>query len=381
MEGVNKNPFLFGPIVSGDEFYDRVELEHQLLRAVISGQNVLLYAPRRYGKSSVVARVVESLRREGQPCLCFDMMKVNSLEHFLQTYASAALTLKSRASKSLGALSKFFRGLRLKITVGENGEPSLSLDFSSPPDTRTLEDVLSLPESLGTSAKRVVVVFDEFQEIARLSSNLPLERIFRSVIQRQRNVNYVYVGSKTHLLKRMFCDAARPFYQSALVIEMDKPPREESIAFLRSRFDKAGIKADSLALESIVNNSENIPYFLQALGYEVCEVAESSGKLGIGTAEVDEALSRCVRRMAGVFESAVEPLSANQRTVLAALAYEPASRFDAAYRGRHALPTYTSIMSALKVLEAAGLVATTHKAHRVANPFFAIWLREPAFTA
>ena len=378
---MNKNPFLFGPIVSGDAFYDRVEIEHQLFRAVGSGQNVLLYAPRRYGKSSLVARVVESLRREGRACLYFDMMKVNSLEHFLQSYASAALALKSRTSRSLGALGKFFRGLRPKITIGDQGEPSLSLDFSSPPDTRTLEDVLSLPESLGSPEKRVVVVFDEFQEIGRLSSTLPLERIFRSVIQQQRNVNYIYLGSKTHLLKRMFCDAARPFYQSALVIEMEKPPRDESVAFLRRRFELAGVNVDSGAIESIVDGSENIPYYLQALGYEVCEVAEYSGKDDIGAAEVTEALARCVLRMSGVFETAIEPLSANQRIVLAALAIEPTPRFDEAYRRQHGLPTYTSIMSALKVLEATGLVMSVRKERRVANPFFAAWLREPAFTA
>lgn len=378
---MNKNPFLFGPIVSGDAFYDRVEIERQLFRAVSSGQNVLLYAPRRYGKSSLVARVVESLRREGRACLYFDMMKVNSLEHFLQSYASAALALKSRTSRSLGALGKFFRGLRPKITIGDQGEPSLSLDFSSPPDTRTLEDVLSLPESLGSPEKRVVVVFDEFQEIGRLSSTLPLERIFRSVIQQQRNVNYIYLGSKTHLLKRMFCDAARPFYQSALVIEMEKPPRDESVAFLRRRFELAGVNVDSGAIESIVDGSENIPYYLQALGYEVCEVAESDGEDDIGAAEVAEALARCVRRMSGVFETAIEPLSANQRIVLAALAMEPTPRFDEAYRKRHGLPTYTSIMSALKVLEATGLVMSVRKERRVANPFFAAWLREPAFTA
>jgi histone H3/H4 len=376
-----KNPFLFGPIVSGDDFYDRVEVERQLSRAVRNGENVLLYGPRRYGKSSLVARVVDSLRQEGRPCLYFDMMKVNSLEHFLQAYASAALALRSRTSRSIGALAKFFKGLRPKITIDEQGEPSLSLDFSSPPTTQTLEDALALPESLGGVRNRVLVVFDEFQEIERLSSSLPLERVFRSVIQRQRNVNYIYLGSKTHLLKRMFTDAARPFYQSALIIEMDKPPRAESIAFLRNRFGQTGIKTDEDSLEAIADASENIPYYLQALAYEVFELADAAGRKAIVADDVATALSKCVRRMSGVFETAVEDLSGNQRTLLAAFACEPASKFDAAYRARHSLPTYTSIMSALKVLESKGLVTSQRKERRIANPFFAAWLREPAYTA
>ena len=376
-----KNPFLFGPIVSGDDFYDRVEIERQLTRAVSNGENVLLYGPRRYGKSSLVARVVDSLRLEGHPCLFFDMMKVNSLEHFLQAYASAVLALRSRTSRNLGALAKFFKGLRPKFSIDEQGVPSLSLDFSTPPTTQTLEDVLALPEALGSARNRVLVVFDEFQEIERLSSSLPLERIFRSVIQRQRNVNYIYLGSKTHLLKRMFTDAARPFYQSALIIEMDKPPRAESIAFLRNRFGQTGIKAAEDSLEAIADASENIPYYLQALAYEVFEIVDATDRKVIGDGDVATALSKCVRRMSGVFETAVEDLSGNQRTLLAALAREPAAKFDAAYRARHGLPTYTSIMSALKVLESKGLVTSQRKERRIANPFFAAWLREPAYTA
>jgi hypothetical protein len=179
----------------------------------------------------------------------------------------------------------------------------------------------------------------------------------------------------------MFTDAARPFYQSALVLEMGKPPRDESIAFLRRRFSQAGFSVDDDALGAIVEASGNIPYYLQALGYEAVEQAVSEGSDSIDATGIAKALEQCVRRMSGVFETAVEPLSANQRTVLAALAAEPTDCFDAAYRSRHGLPAYTSIMSALKTLESSGLVVSAHKLRNVANPFFAAWLREPAYTA
>ena len=377
-----KNPFLFGPLVSGDEFYDRSEIERELLRAVENGTNVLLYGPRRYGKSSLVARVVETLRAQGRPCIFFDMMKVNSLGHFLQAYASAALAVQSRTTRSLDALARFLKGLRPKLTIGENGEPSLEMDFcSSPPTTKTLEDVLALPEAMKTrNGKKPVVVFDEFQEIARFSSDLPAERIFRSVIQRQKNVDYVFLGSRTHLLKRMFTDAARPFYQSALVLEMEKPPENESLGFLHDRFLHAGIATEPAALKAIVSISENIPYYLQALAYEVFEMADSSGRKTIGPDDIPPALARCIGRMRDVFETIAENLSDNQRTLLSALAREPARGFDAAYRARHNLPVYTSVASAVNVLVNKGLVEVSHGVRRVSNPFLAIWLREPVCT-
>lgn len=372
-----KNPFLFGPLVSGDAFYDRAEIERDLLRAVGNGTNVLLYGPRRYGKSSLVARVVETLRAEGHPCIYFDMMKVDSMEQFLQAYASAAFALQDRATRNLGSLARFFRGLRPKFTVGEDGKPALELDFASPPTTATLEDVLALPESLHRGGRNAVVVFDEFQEIERLSSVLPAERVFRSVIQRQKRVNYIYLGSRTHLIRRMFTDAAKPFYQSALVLRMEKPPRGESVAFLRDRFRQGGVAADDAALDAIVDAAENIPYYLQALAYEAFEQAEAEGRRSVGEADVPPALARAVGRMQDAFEASVENLSENQRTLLSALAREPATGFDADYRARHRLPVYTSVTSALKVLVAKGLVETEGKTHLVASPFFAVWLREP----
>ena len=161
---------------------------------------------------------------------------------------------------------------------------------------------------------------------------------------------------------------------------MDKPPRDESIAFLRDRFRHAGLSADDAALDAIVDASENIPYYLQALAYEVFEGAESAGRRTIRLEDVRPALVRTIGRMQDAFETAVENLSENQRTLLSALAREPAAGFDAAYRARHHLPVYTSVASALKVLANKGLVESGGKSHRVANPFLAAWLREPVCT-
>lgn len=376
-----KNPFHFGTLVSGASFYDRAEKERELLRAVENGANVLLYGPRRYGKSSLVARVLEKLRASGHPCIYFDMMKVDSVDAFLQAYASAVLDLRGSASKSLESLSKFFRGLRPRFSVGDDGKPTVELDFSDPPTTRTLEDVLSLPEKAAENGKKIVVVFDEFQEIARLSAHLPLERIFRSVIQRQKRVNYIYLGSKTHIIRRMFTEEARPFYQSAIPMLLEKPPQEESLAFLRDRFANCGIEVEDAALAAIVERSENIPYYLQALAYEVFESADATGRKSVSPADVADALEIAERRSADTFENIVENLSETQRTLLTALANEPAAAFDAAYRRRHRMPNYATIASALKVLVEKGLVESGRKSHRVANPFLAAWLREPPCTA
>lgn len=74
---------------------------------------------------------------------------------------------------------------------------------------QTLSDVLDLPEKLAQTGKRIVIVFDEFQEITKFDK-FNFESLLRSKIQ-QQNVNYLFLGSRTNLLNDMFNNKKRAF--------------------------------------------------------------------------------------------------------------------------------------------------------------------------
>ncbi len=48
------NPFKYGKIVSGAYFYNRKTELARIKSTLSGGNNLVLYAPRRYGKSSLV---------------------------------------------------------------------------------------------------------------------------------------------------------------------------------------------------------------------------------------------------------------------------------------------------------------------------------------
>ena len=52
------NPFKFGTIVEGDFFTDRVEETAVLLQKLDSENHIVLISPRRFGKSSLVQKVL-----------------------------------------------------------------------------------------------------------------------------------------------------------------------------------------------------------------------------------------------------------------------------------------------------------------------------------
>lgn len=374
------NPFIYGKEVSGDNFYDRTEDYRRLVSTIEGGSaNVVLYAPRRYGKTSLAKKALDELSRRGFACLYFDMMKVGSVASFCEAYAASAYALERGTARAMRRIASALASLRPKFAVGEDGRPTLELDIAAPVPSSSVEAALDLPETLCAGRRTAVVVFDEFQEIAGLSPDIPLEGVFRSCIQRHKSVRYVFLGSKTHLMKRMFGDRTRPFYNSASVQRLGLPPEEESRAFVSNRFADCGIHAGEDAVRRIVGAAGNQPYYVQAIAAQVFELAVAVGRASVAVADADAAVERLVDAKRDLWETTVQSLSPGQRTLLTALAKEPAGRFDERYRRRHGLGASSTVHSALDVLQDKGIVESENGRFALGDPVFARYLLASPF--
>lgn len=240
----------------------------------------------------------------------------------------------------------------------------------------SIAEVLDLPEKLAHDLgdKPIVVAFDEFQEVAELSKEFPMEKIFRSCIQAHKNVRYVFLGSKTHLMKRMFGDATRPFYNSALPMPLRKPPEAESLEFLTSRFRDAGIALSAELAEEILSTSENIPYYLQAIASLTFERTTDGKRTEVLPDDVSAAVDDFLGINAELYDERLCGLSDAKRALIEALAREPVAKFDEGYRQRHRLPVTSTLHTALGELVDTGLVDRTPEQIRLADPLFAHYI-------
>lgn len=369
-----RNPFKFGKEVSGYQFYDRKADADSLHRKLADGStNVVLFAPRRYGKTSLAMKVLGRLAMEdGISGICFDMMRISSLERFCEEYANAVYGIFGGHRELLHKLGNYLAHLHPSVTLAESGMPSIKFDYGEKMTSTSVAEVLDLPERLASDVgeKPFVVAFDEFQEVAELSKALPLEKIFRSCIQRHRLVRYVFLGSKTHLMKRMFGDNTRPFYNSAFPMPLAKPPEGESVEFLVSRFGGAGIALTSSIAGMIVSESENIPYYLQAVASLTFEEVLSANRSEVTADDVGAAVDTLVGVNAELYDERLRNMSNAQRLVVEALAKEPVASFDERYRNRHSLPVSSTLHTALKELVDGGVVETEAGGHRLSDPMF-----------
>ena len=60
-----ENPFYYGQEVGEEHFTDREQEIKDLLSDLKRGQNVIIFSPRRYGKTSLLKRVFSILEKHG----------------------------------------------------------------------------------------------------------------------------------------------------------------------------------------------------------------------------------------------------------------------------------------------------------------------------
>lgn len=371
-----KNPFNYLQFATGDYFYNRREILADLHSRFVSGQtNVVLYGPRRYGKSSLVSELASLLEMKGFICLTFDMVKMPTLDIFINAYAKKIYKQLAPLRSNVNHITQFFKYLRPVFSLAPDGEMGLSFNTAEKEmGPEELSEVLDLPQRLAGD-KRILIILDEFQEVKDILPNDGFERVMRSVIQTHANVSYIFLGSRYHMLRRMFTDHNRPFYKSAIPMLLDRPPEEESVAFVMSRFESAGCSVSPEVARSLVAKIDNIPYYIQQLGFETFRLVDDAGRTVATAEDVERAYANLSGFNRDQYEQLMLSLSATQKKLLLAISQEEVERFDADYRTRHALGTSSTLNSAKQKLIEDGHLEQIGGACRISDPFFAEYLR------
>ncbi len=377
--GGMKNPFQYGSKVTGDDFYDRVEIKKSLFNVIAGGNNAVLYGPRRYGKSSLLAQMIDELRGQGTVCVYLNMMNVASLDDFISSYSKAVYAQAAPRKGALKLLASAFARLRPSLALDDDGRPALSFAVSGTKmGAEELREALELPAKLKPARRAMVVVLDEFQEVAEFGMGAQFERIMRSVIENHRSVSYVFLGSKAHMLRRMFAAPSRPFYRSAQTFALALPPVAESREFLSSRFRSAGLSLPPDLADEMVRLAGDVPYYLQALGSWTFRFATERGVRAVSAADVGDAFESMYNAERELFEGVFRSLPTSQRLVARALAREPAAAFTEDYRRRHALPTLATVNTAVRRLVDDARIDSVEGRYVHVDPLLAHHLRVTA---
>ena len=349
-----ENPFKFGTIVEEEYFTDRVKEVEFICQFIKSANHLILISPRRFGKSSVVTK---ALKQSGRKSITVNLQQVTSVADL-----SAKLLREFFKINPFERVRHLFTHFRIIPTLSTNALTG-TMDVSFQPGVdgnMLLEDVMSLLENAYKGKNRLVVVFDEFQEILELDSNL--DKKMRAIMQTQNNINYILLGSQESMMTDIFERKKSPFYHFGQLMRLQKLPRQDFHRYLSERLASCfKDSCDELANE-ILDYTDCQPYYTQQLASNIWQI-------GMLQPETKDIIKTAVKQIVTTHGLDYERLWINfnrtnkwimQRLALNAPLQTGEQRTSTVY-------------SALKRLQKDGYVIYSDR-YEIEDPFFKEWI-------
>jgi hypothetical protein len=232
-----------------------------------AGTHLVLAGPRRTGKTSVCEAALARLARRGVYTARVDLFRVSDAAELAEAVAAAVIGNRSAAHRALRRARSAGRAalsaaqaqavLRMAGELGEGVEIALTPGLAARDPERALDLALELPEAVASAdGKRMVLFFDEFQEIA--SARRPygdpdaVTNRMRAIFQRSTAVSYLFAGSIEHVMRDLFAPSRRAFSGFGSFYALRPIAGEEWRAGLAARFGVDGCTVGDAALARIV---------------------------------------------------------------------------------------------------------------------------------
>jgi len=363
--------FQAGRPVIGEKMIGREEILEKVVRLLISGQSVVLIAPRRFGKTSVMIEALNRVKKKGFFTANIDIFATPTKRILAEQITESVLKNK-KLGKAFGDLRKSIMSILKQVEfkqVIEEFEYILSFAEKNQDDSLLLSHSIDFIDQFAAKNKKEIVCgFDEFGDIEKMDGK-EIVKLFRSIIQLQQNASYIFSGSHQSVMEQIFITSKSPFYRFTRVVEVNEiqPPIFKD--YIEREFTKIGVSIKSRALDRIMEFSGGHPYYTQL----VCRELEylSSANV-IEDDDVDEAIEEAFWSEINYIEKAWDELSSSreQIQVLVALAQD----VDSLY---HSLDTNrVNVSRALRKLISKGSIRKKGKNYSFTDPMLRYFIRK-----
>ena len=373
-----ENPFYITGMIPDRFFCDREKETQWLVRTLENKAHVLLTSPRRMGKTQLIYHTYNqpSIRNKYYTFYTdiYPTTSLHELVLFLGREIYSALVPKGRAA--LDFFLSTIRSLAGSFSYDPiSGIPSFNVklgDIHTP--ELTLQEIFNYLEN---ADKPCIFAIDEFQQIAYYPEK-NVEALLRSYIQRMNNCCFIYAGSNRHILENMFHSAAKPFYNSAQQLFLDRIPRNVYCSFAINQFKNAGRELSAEAAGFAYDMFEGHTYYVHNLYHNAFAYRDECKALDIG--DITLTLSEILEEKGRTYSDLMNKLNYQQKETLVAIAKEGKATgvTSVALVKKHSLKSPSSVQYAITNLLDAQLLTYESegrkKSYSLADRFLREWI-------
>lgn len=375
------NPFIIKGAIPAEYFCDRVKETEILTNHIHNGRNVVLTAPRRIGKTGLIAHCFQTPKWEEEYYVFFiDILETSSLRDL--TFSLGRQIFETLKPKSKQMVDLFVQTVR--SISGEfgydilTGMPKFTLSLGAIRNPEyTLAEIF---EYINQADKRCLIAIDEFQQIVHYPEK-NIEAILRTHIQHCTNADFIFAGSERHILEEMFNLPSRPFYASTANMNLEAISQDIYTEFVLARFQEFNKHIEATSVEYVYRMFDGNTYCMQKV-MNVAFAMTEENELCTQTI-VEQAINDILSENERNYKNRLSLLTPKPKELLIAIAKEgKASRVTSGdFVRRYHLTSSSSVQSALKQLLADDWITYTaneqgQKQYLLSDPFLSRWVQQ-----
>lgn len=368
-----ENPFVYTRSVDGKLFCNRKQEQAELLDFIENSQNVLLYSHRRFGKTSLINQVFQNIQKKRLKIgtIIVDLYGTLTEEDFISVIFQNLHQIESKTDKVINTATKLIKSIKLKHTFDPVTQSyTITPEFGGTDPKLLLDGVMKIFETY-SQKKKLVIAFDEFQEVAKYSgAEAEFEKRLRTHIQRHKNICYIYSGSQTHILTRMFNDSSRAFYKQAQSYTLSDIEFKDYELWIKKIFSEYNRTIETPIIEDIVGRCDGHPMYIQQFLYFLFRESDKDFSSDL----IDQVEQRIIEHNQSEYINLWDALTQNQKKVLRLIVMNDGKDlYNSQSLQKIRLANPSMVSRALSSLLEKGIISKNAKYH-LQDIFFKRWL-------
>ena len=292
------NPkIIIGNKATGDFYYNRQDIVNEIWETINNGSHVLLAAPRRVGKTSVMVYMTENCA-ENIKCIFENIQSISSENAFYKRFYELILSCLRKDRKIWSQIGDFIQNIKIEEISIEG-----TVKFGDKTELNFLEEINKILPKL--SNIKVILFLDELPEILHRLNKQDKKEEANGILKNLRrwrqepqfkNLCIVLAGSIGihHVVKSV--DGRTSDINDLYKIKVEALTHTEAVSYISWATAKATVRySKSLQTYLLQKIQYHLPYFINLMLDEINKTARKKNQLKITNEDIDNAFKKVVK--------------------------------------------------------------------------------------